>query len=119
MAWLSMLGKGVMSGAIVVAASEVAKKSTILGALIISIPTMSILSMLWLYNDTKDAEKIADYAEGILWLVIPSLLFFIILPYLLRRDWSFESAMGLGLLVTIVAYLVSLYLFGEFSESSS
>jgi hypothetical protein len=110
MNWLNLIAKGLFSGAIIVAASEIAKKSTIYGAVVISIPFISIMSIIWFYNDTRDVEQVADYAEGIMWLVIPSLLFFMTLPYLLRRDWSFEAAMSLGILATVLAYLLGTYL---------
>jgi len=109
MNWLVWVGRGLFSGAIIVTAGEVAKKSTIYGAIIISIPLASIMSMIWLYSDTKDTSKVADYADGILCLVIPSLLLFIITPYLLRKDWSFEAAMGVGVLATVIAYLIGVY----------
>ena len=115
MAWLEWAGKGLLSGAIVVAASEIAKKSSIFGALIVSLPIISILSLFWLYNDTKDTAKVADFAEGILWLVIPALSLFIILPYLLRRDWSFEAAMAVGIIATIVAYAIGVYVSTQYS----
>jgi len=116
MVWLEWLSKGVLSGAIVVIASEIAKKSSIFGALIVSLPIVSILSLFWLYNDTKDTSKVADFAEGILWLVIPAISLFVILPYLLRRDWGFEAAMAVGILVTILAYSVSVYVFTQFNS---
>ena len=117
MAWLEWLGKGVLSGVIVVTASEIAKKSSIFGALIVSLPLVSILSLFWLYNDTKDTTKVADFAEGILWLVIPALSLFIILPYLLRRDWSFEAAMAVGIIATIIAYAIGVYFATQFNPS--
>jgi|TARA_B100001778_G_C18594216_1_gene633788 hypothetical protein len=117
MAWLEWLGKGVLSGVIVVTASEIAKKSSIFGALIVSLPLVSILSLFWLYNDTKDTAKVADFAEGILWLVIPALSLFIILPYLLRRDWSFEAAMAVGIIATIIAYAIGVYFATQFNPS--
>lgn len=119
MTWLSWIAKGLFSGAIVVAASEVAKKSTIYGAILISIPFMSVMSIILLYNDSKDVNKVADYTEGILWLVLPSLLLFLILPYLLRRDWSFEAAMAVGILATIVAYLIGAYFAVNYGETSA
>ena len=85
MDWLNLIGKGLFSGAVIVTASEIAKKSTIFGALVISLPLASIMSMTWLYNDTKDTSQVADFAESILWLVIPSLVLFVALPFLLRR----------------------------------
>ena len=115
MAWLEWLGKGLLSGTIVVAASEIAKKSSIFGALIVSLPIISILSLFWLYNDTKDTTKVADFAEGILWLVIPALSLFIILPYLLRRDWSFEAAMAVGIFATMIAYAIGVYFTAHYS----
>ena len=89
MDWVNLAGKGLFSGAVIVAASEIAKKSAVFGALVISLPLASIMSLTWLYNDTKDTAQVADFAESILWLVIPAMLLFMVLPYLLRRGWAF------------------------------
>ena len=70
----------------------------------ISLPLASIMSLTWLYNDTKDTAQVADFAESILWLVIPAMLLFMVLPYLLRRGWGFEAAMAVGIVATIIAY---------------
>ncbi len=118
MDWINLLGKGIFSGAVIVAASELAKKSTIFGALVISLPLASIMSMTWLYNDTKDNEQVADFAESILWLVIPSMVLFLILPFLLRRGWEFEYAMGIGIVLTIMAYAAGIGIAKSFSSVS-
>ena len=118
MDWFNLLGKGLFSGAVIVAASEIAKKSTIFGALVISLPLASIMSITWLYNDTKDKSQVADFAESILWLVIPSMVLFLILPVLLRRDWDFEYAMAAGIVLTIVAYAAGISLSNYFGEAS-
>ena len=115
---INLLGKGLFSGTIIVAASELAKKSTIFGALVISLPLASIMSMTWLYNDTKDKAQVADFAESILWLVIPSMVLFLILPTLLRRDWEFEYAMAVGIIMTILAYAVGVSLAKYFENLS-
>ena len=104
MDWVNLLGKGLFSGTVIVAASELAKKSTIFGALVISLPLASIMSMTWLYNDTKDKAQVADFAESILWLVIPSMVLFLVLPTLLRRDWEFEYAMAVAIIMTVLTY---------------
>ena len=104
MDWVNLAGKGLFSGAVIVTASELAKRSVVFGALVISLPLASIMSMTWLYNDTKDTAQVADFAESILWLVIPAMLLFVILPYLLRRGWGFEAAMVVGIVATIIAY---------------
>lgn len=110
MSWLDLMVKGVFSGAVVVIASEIAKKSAVFGALITSIPLISVLSLTWLYEDTKDTAQVADFAESILWLVLPSTLLFILLPYLLRQGWSFENSMIVGITATILAYGVGIFL---------
>ena len=118
MDWINLLGKGIFSGAVIVAASELAKKSTIFGALVISLPLASIMSMTWLYNDTKDKEQVADFAESILWLVIPSMVLFLTLPFLLRRGWEFEYAMGIGIVLTIMAYAAGISIAKSFGSVS-
>ena len=100
------------------AASEIAKRTTVFGALIISFPLASIMSMTWLYNDTKDKAQVADFAESILWLVIPSMVLFLVLPTLLRRDWEFEYAMAVGIIMTILAYAVGVSLAKYFENVS-
>jgi len=109
MDWVNLAGKGLFSGAVIVTASEIAKRSVVFGALVISLPLASIMSMTWLYNDTQDTVQVADFAESILWLVIPSMLLFVILPFLLRRGWGFESSMALGIIATILAYGIGVW----------
>jgi hypothetical protein len=118
MSWLDLMVKGVFSGAVVVIASEIAKKSAVFGALITSIPLISVLSLTWLYEDTKDTAQVADFAESILWLVLPSTLLFILLPYLLRQGWSFENSMIAGITATILAYGVGIFLASNYITSN-
>ena len=118
MNWLDLMAKGIFSGAVVVIASEVAKKTAVFGALITSIPIISVLSLTWLYEDTKDTAQVADFAESILWLVLPSTLLFILLPYLLRQGWSFENSMLTGITATILAYGIGIFLASSYITSN-
>ena len=68
--------KLIITSLIVVVVSEVAKKSTFIGALIISIPLTSLLAFIWLYVDTKDYQKVIDLSYGTILLSIPSFAFF-------------------------------------------
>jgi len=56
---LYLVAKALVSGCIIMAASEVAKRSPTYGALLVSLPLISILAMIWLWRDTGDNEKIA------------------------------------------------------------
>ncbi len=118
MEWLKLVGKGLFSGAVIVAASELAKKSSAFGALVVSLPLTSIMAMSVLYQDTKDTARVADFAEGILWLVFPSLVLFVILPQMLRRGYGFEVAMAVGILGTIVAYGIGIWAAQSFGDIS-
>ena len=60
-------------------------------------------------KDTKDAAQVADFAEAIVWLMIPSLVIFVLTPWMLRRDYSFEASMGAGILCTIMLYGIGVW----------
>lgn len=77
---LDQLIKVLLTSVLVVTASEAAKRSVVLGALIASLPLTSILAMIWLYADTRDPQRLAAFATGIFWLVLPSLVMLIVLP---------------------------------------
>lgn len=55
--------KAALSGIIIAIVSEVARRSPTLGALIVSLPLVSILGILRLWRDTGDAERIAAHAR--------------------------------------------------------
>jgi hypothetical protein len=107
---LYLIAKGLLSGVIVIAASEVAKRSPTYGALLVSLPLMSILAMIWLWRDTGDNERIAALSEGTFWLVLPTLPMFLVLPALLKSGVSFWAALTASCALTIALYLVALWL---------
>ena len=61
---LAIAIKIAVTAILVVAISEVAKRSSLLGAVLASIPLTSVLAMIWLYVDTGDPEKAAELATG-------------------------------------------------------
>ena len=101
--------KFLVTAFIVVLVSEISKRSTVLGAIITSLPLISILAFTWLYVDTRDVERIAELANRILWLFIPSLLFFILLPALIKLNLSFAVSMVLSIAVMLVGYVFMIY----------
>ena len=99
---------------LIVAISEIAKRSSLLGAILASIPLVSVLAMIWLYIDTGDSQKVADLAAGIFWLVLPSLVLFVALPVLLRSGVNFALSMGLAVTLTVAAYFLMILVLGRF-----
>jgi len=111
---LENLIKVVITAALVVAVSEVAKRSSLAGAVLASIPVTSVLAMVWLYVDTGNAGKVADLAADIFWLVLPSLVLFITLPLMLRAGWSFAPSLAIACGLTVAAYLLMLAVLQRF-----
>ena len=102
--------KAVLSGVIIAAISEIAKRSPAAGALVASLPLVSILGMIWLWRDTHDAERMAAHAGATFWYVLPSLPMFLIMPWLLRQGVGFWPALSVGCVITILLYLAILWI---------
>lgn len=83
MTWL--LIKYLITAAVVVAASELAKKSDLWGALIVSLPLVSVLTLIWLYVEQQPVEKLGNHAFYTFWYVIPTLPMFLIFPWALGK----------------------------------
>jgi hypothetical protein len=102
---LYLILKAAVSGVIVAAVSEIAKRWPGFGALVASLPLVSVLGMIWLWRDKPDAVNMADHAQATFFYVLPSLPMFLLMPALLRRGVPFWGALGVGCGLTIVLYL--------------
>ncbi|MDB5679842.1 DUF3147 family protein [Sphingomonas bacterium] len=102
--------KATISGVLIAAASEVAKRYPGIGALIASLPLVSVLGMIWLWRDKPDAENMAAHAGATFWYVLPSLPMFLLIPALLRRGAPFWLALSAGCVLTIALYATMTWL---------
>jgi len=99
--------RALLSGFLVAIISVVSRRYPGLGALIASLPLISVLGMIWLWNDKPDVENMARHAEATFYYVIPSLPMFLLIPMLLRRGLPFIPALIAGCVLTILLYLVT------------
>ena len=99
-----LLVKALVSGLAVAAASEVARRWPGVGGLIVSLPLVSLLTILWLWRDTGDPERVAQLAQGAFWFILPSLPLFLIVPAMLRAGLGFWLTLGLAIAITIALY---------------
>lgn len=97
--------KFIISALLVVGISEIAKRSTGLAALLASLPLTSLLAFVWLHVEDSPPERIAELSSQIFWLVLPSLLLFLLLPLLLRHGLNFWLSLGLSVAATAGGYL--------------
>ena len=109
--------KALLSGVIIAAASEIAKRNPAIGAVILSLPLISILAFIWLWRDTSDLERIAALSQSTFWFVLPTLPMFLLLPALLRSGTGFWPALGLSCLLTMLLYVVMVWALGKFGMS--
>ncbi|OGF28402.1 hypothetical protein A2531_06485 [Candidatus Falkowbacteria bacterium RIFOXYD2_FULL_34_120] len=105
---LFYVAKIVISALLILLISEVSKKYTVWGAVCASIPVVSVLSFIWIYIETRDAQKIINLSFSIFWLVIPSLIFFVALPFFLKMKINFSFSLLLAIAITSCFYFVTL-----------
>jgi hypothetical protein len=97
--------KALISGIVVAAASEFARRSPGVGGLIVSLPLVSLLTFIWVWQETRDGERVAELAQGAFWFFLPSMPMFLALPAMLRSGVSFWLALVLAVAGTAVLYL--------------
>ncbi|MDP6906324.1 MAG: DUF3147 family protein [Candidatus Thalassarchaeaceae archaeon] len=115
MAWYMDGAKIVLTALIIFAVVQISERSTMLGAVLASIPTISVLAMMWMNYEGASSDEIVDFSKSIVWLVLPSLLVFIVMPVLMNRGWEFYPALGTGLAVTFIGYWITTQLVEKYS----
>ena len=103
---LYLVIKAALSGIIVAAVSEIARRYPGWGGLVASLPLTSLLAMLWLWRDTGDSGRVAELAGSTFWFILPSLPLFVALPLLLRSGVGFWLSMVLVIAGTLALYAV-------------
>jgi hypothetical protein len=106
---LQLFVKAAISGIVVAIASEVARRWPGWGALIVSLPLVSVLTMMWLWHDTHDRTRLEAHAGSTFWFVLPSLPMFLLIPLLLRQGMAFWLALALGCVLTMVLYVAMVW----------
>jgi len=99
---------------VVVAVAEIAKRSPLWAAILASLPLTSILAFVWMHAGTGSVEQIADLSRSIFWLVLPSLVLFLVLPILLGRGVNFWLSLFLSCVATAASYFMAIRLLSHF-----
>jgi hypothetical protein len=112
---LHYLIKLAVSALLIVAVSEIAKRHSLLAAVVASLPIVSILAIIWFYIETSDVFRVSELSYQIFWLVIPSLTLFLLLPVFIKLGFGFWLSLGAAVAGTIVCYYVTLFLIRTFT----
>jgi hypothetical protein len=101
--WLKYL----ITAALVVGISEVAKRADRLGAAVGAMPWMTTLVMVWLFVEKQPSSKIENHAYYTFWYVLPTLPMFLLIPFLMKNGMSFPLVMLLAALLTVAAFFLT------------
>ncbi len=107
--WLHLAIKALVSGILIAAASEVARRNPGWGGLIASLPLTSLLALIWLWRDTHDPVRAADFIAGTALYVIAALPAFAVIAALLRKNAGFAPALLAGTLAAMAGYLLLMW----------
>ena len=110
-----LLLKTIISAIIIVLVSEIAKRYTWTAAIIVSLPLTSLLAFVWLYWDTKDVQKVIDLSYSTIVMSLPSFVFFIVLPLLLKFKQNFIFSIIVSIISTAVAYTIFMFFIKKFN----
>lgn len=106
--------RAAVSGVLIALIALLARRSPALGALVASLPLVSIMGMMWLWHDTRDPARLAAHAKATLWYVLPSLPMFLLIPALLRQGVGFWTALAAGCALTVLLYLATIAVAARF-----
>lgn len=91
---------------IIVGISEFARNSEKLGAFIGALPIVTFLILFWIYFETKNTQKIAEYSTYTFWYVLPTLPSFLIIPWLLTKNINFYVSILISAFVSLVFFVL-------------
>jgi hypothetical protein len=104
---MNIVLKILISAALIGIISEIGRRNSPLAAFLAALPLVSLLSMIWIYQETHDVQRLAQFSWSVFWYVLPSLVLFLLLPpLLLRFHLSFYPALLLASLATVLTFLL-------------
>lgn len=101
MKWI--ITKYLITAAVIVLVSEVAKRSDRFGGFIAALPMITILTLVWLHFEKQPETRLANHAWYTFWYVVPTLPMFLAFPWLLSR-YGFWWTLAACTLLTIVCF---------------
>jgi len=107
--WFNIV-RGVVSAVILVTVAEVSQRMPRLGALLLSLPLVSILAFVMAWNQYHDLTTMSRLARGTLVLVPLSLPFFVPLAFADHLGLGFWTAFAFGVGLTVAVIGTYLYL---------
>jgi len=109
-----LISKYFITAFLIVSISEIAKRSDKLGALISSLPLVTIMVMIWLYIENQNMDKIGKHAYYTFWYVIPTMPMFLLMPWILSKGLNFWLSLAICILFTIICFIITVFITKRF-----
>ena len=106
---MHLIVKTLLTAIIIIAISEIARRSSLIAGILASIPLTSVLALTWLYFDTKNIENVVNLSNSILMLIPPSLTFFLVLPIAIKK-LDFVYSLLFSLIATALVYWIYIFI---------
>jgi len=105
--------KYIITAALIVLISELAKVSDKIGALAGALPLITITVLFWLFFENQSTEKIANHSYYTFWYVLPTLPMLLLFPWILKH-WSFWPAILVSICFTVVLFVIYIIILKKF-----
>ena len=99
---------------VIVILSEMAKRSTFLAAIAASFPFATIATVYLLRMENQPEDEIRYFITKTALFLPPSLVFFIGLPYAMKKGMSFHIAMPIFVALTFMTYALYIMILKKF-----
>jgi|TARA_B110000208_G_scaffold180211_1_gene229699 hypothetical protein len=91
---MSYIIKIIIAVAIIVAASELSKKSTSLAAILLGLPIVLFTSFTFIWEESHDINKISLLTQQTVIIVLAGIPFLFLLVWLLKNGFNYYLALG-------------------------
>ncbi len=108
---MSYLIKTIIAVSIIVLASELSKKSTTLASMLLAMPIVLFASFTIIWEETKNAQKIADITYETVLFILPVIPFLFLLSWMLKNNIHYYVALSVSCIGIALATLIVQRLF--------
>jgi uncharacterized membrane protein (GlpM family) len=103
--------KLILSNSVIISCLLIGKKFPALSGLIATMPLTSLIVLTLLYSDNRgDSRLLTSFVQGVIWGIVPTVLFFVTTLLCLRRGLPFSVALAASIIVWLLAAIVHQYL---------
>jgi len=99
--------KLILSNLIIVSCVLIGKRFPSLSGLIAAMPLTTLIVLIWLYSDSNgDGRVITTFVEGVFWGIFPTMIFFAVAWFCLRRGLPFIPTVAISFSAWLLGAIV-------------